>query len=127
MNRRRKGSRSLVPLLGLALGLGACLWSGGPPSQQCSIEIVGLSEFRSGASFFDAAYRVQGQAGSAAKVWLAARAGSGEYLSGNGVSVGPGQFEARVQLDLTSRPLEYVAVLDVAGRRCRASATPPGG
>ena len=121
-----KAIRAGVLFLGLLVGLQGCLWSGGTAPNQCSIEIVGVAEFRSGSDFFDTAYQVRGQAGSAAKVWLAAKAGSGKFLSGNGVSVGPGPFEARIGLDLTGRPLEYIAVLEVAGRRCRSKASPPG-
>ena len=113
-------------LLIFALGLQGCLWSGGAAPNHCSIEILGVAEFQSGSGYFDAAYRVRGQAGSAGVVWLAAKAGSGKFLSGNGVSVGPGPFEARVDVDLTGRPLEYIAVLEVAGRRCRSKASPPG-
>ena len=121
--RRAAGSGLALALLVLVNG---CVFGGGTPADYCAMEVSGVAEYRSGAGFFDAAYRVKGHAGSAGIVWLAARVGSGRFVSGNGVRVGPGPFEARVQLDLTGRPLEYVAVLEVAGQRCRSKIDPPG-
>jgi hypothetical protein len=119
--------RSAATALGSSLLLlSGCLWGGSDAPDHCSVDIVGIEEWRSAPGAFDTSYRVRGKAGSAAVVWLAARVGSGRFLSGKGVDVGPGPFEAIVDLDLTGPPLEYLAVLEVAGRRCRATAPMPG-
>jgi hypothetical protein len=70
----------------------------------------------------DAAYWVRGAAGSPATVWLAAKNPSGSYVSGYGVEVGPGAFEAVVELDLTGKPEKLVVVLEVSGKRCKIEA-----
>jgi hypothetical protein len=73
----------------------------------------------------DLAYRVRGEAGSPGVVWLAARDRQ-EWISGRGVDVGPGPFEAIVDLKLTGVPEEFRVVLEVAGRRCADKGPRPG-
>ena len=114
--------------LTLVPALAACLGGGGPPPpDRCSLKVIALEKLESGPGSYDIEYRVGGEAGSRAKVWLAARVGDKRYLSGPGVRVGPGVFQAIVELDLTGRPLAFVAVLEVAGERCDADAEMPGG
>jgi len=99
---------------------------GGPPAPDaCSIQVVGIEELKRGDRGIDVAYRVRGSAGSPAETWLAARVTADKYVSGGGVSVGPGPFEAIVELKLTGMPQGFVALLDVAGKRCSAEAPPP--
>ena len=92
---------------------------------QCELKVLGLEEWSVGPDGPDTAYRVRGEAGSGAVVWLSARTAQGKYISGKGVNVGPGPFEAIVELKLTGRPTEYLVVLEVAGRRCKAKAPNP--
>lgn len=73
----------------------------------------------------DVAYRVRGSAGSPGVVWLVAKRPAGDYVAGFGVDVGPGPFEAIVDLKLTANPERFEVVLEVAGRRCRAVALAP--
>ncbi len=57
-------------------------------------------------------YRVAGEAGSPALTWLTAKVGERRYLSGGGVDVGPGRFQAIVTLHTTGLPREYIAMLE---------------
>jgi hypothetical protein len=84
--------------------------------------VVGVEDWSESDRGLDVGYRVRGVAGSPATTWLAAQNPSGSYVSGRGVEVGPGPFEAIVQLELTGIPQSFVIVLEVAGRRCRANA-----
>ena len=69
--------------------------------------------------------RVKGEAGSPGVVWVAARSASG-WISGPGVDVPAGQYEAVADLSLTGVPEELAVVLEVAGpRRCKAAGTKP--
>lgn len=97
------------------LALAACAT---PRADDCRIEIEGPEELRVESGDVRASYRVQGRAGSAGKVWLAAKRLEGDYVSGSALPVGPGPFRAVVDLRLSGRVPEYVAVLEVAGRRC---------
>ena len=103
----------------------ACSTGGPPPPTHCEVEVAGLEHYANTAEGPNVAYRVRGVAGSGATVWLAAKVGSGEWISGYGAEVGPGPFEAIVELKLTGIPREYAAVLEVAGHRCRARAPDP--
>ncbi len=85
---------------------------------ECEVKIVRLDEWRTTAKGLDVAYVVSGEAGSAGKVWLAAKKSDGTYISGKAREVGPGAFQEVVRLKLTGRVPEYAAVLEVAGRRC---------
>ena len=40
--------------------------------------------------------------------------------------MGPGAFEAIVELELTGMPEKLVTVLEVSGRRCKADTPLPG-
>ncbi len=115
MQMRRGGAAALLVAAAWLGGLGC---ASGPRPDRCKIEVVGLEELRTEGGVFDVAYRVRGEAGSPARVWLAARRGQGDYVSGGALEVGPGPFQAVVELELTGRPAEYVAVLQVGGRRC---------
>ncbi len=90
----------------------------GADPDRCEVKIVGLDEWRTSAKGVDVAYVVAGEAGSAGKVWLAAKKTDGTYVSGKAREVSPGAFQEVVKLELTGRVPEYVAVLQVAGRRC---------
>jgi hypothetical protein len=110
--------RLSVPFLALALA--ACSGFGGPPGpDHCKIDVVGVESVTDRPDAFDIAVRVRGEAGSPAVVSLAARSGDGSYVAGYGVEVGPGPFEAIVEQKLTGRPAGLVALLEVAGNRCR--------
>jgi hypothetical protein len=106
---------SLVLGLAATLALAACAT---PRADECHVEIEGPEDLRVESGDVRASYRVQGRAGSAAKVWLAAKRVEGDYVSGSALPVGPGPFKAVVELRLTGRVPEYLAVLEVAGRRC---------
>ncbi len=99
---------------------------GGAGLQQCAIVVVGIDRWEQTHRGPDVAYHVRGSAGSRGVVWLAARRGDGDYVSGLGVDVGPGPFEAIVDLKLTALPRQFEVVLEVAGRRCRADAPSRG-
>ena len=90
----------------------------GADPDRCEVKIVRLDEWRTTAKGIDVAYVVSGEAGSAGKVWLAAKKSDGTYISGKAREVGPGAFQEIVKLELTGRVPEYAAVLQVAGRRC---------
>jgi len=106
--------------IALVLGLVATLTLGcaKPRANDCHVEIEGPEEIRLDPGDVRASYRVKGEAGSSGKVWLAAKRLEGDYISGSALQVGPGPFKAVVELRLTGRVPEYVAVLEVAGRRC---------
>lgn len=87
--------------------------------------MVGIEQWAVHDDGVDAAYKVRGRAGSAATTWLAARTPAGEFVSGYGVDVGPGPFAAVIDLKLTGMPTEFVALLEVAGRRCKTDADKP--
>jgi hypothetical protein len=108
--------------IGALAGLLAACAGGQLGPETCEIEVVQLAEQRTRPDGLDIAYRVRGRAGAAAVVWLSARRASRDYLSGRGVDVGPGPFEAIVELKLTGPAPEYVAVLELSsGKRCRAA------
>ena len=106
---RSKVAALLVALLGLAC-------AGGSSESRCRIEVVG----REGASQRDFAYRVRGEAGSPAVVSLVAKLGPQNYITGDGVEVGPGPFEAIVELKLTGAPPQMLTMLEVGSKRCIA-------
>ncbi len=110
-----------------AFALLALSCAGGPPAlDHCRIEVTGIEDAETVGGGIDLAYRVRGAAGSRGTVWLAARNPSGTYVPGYGVEVGPGAFEAIVELELTGMPEKLVTVLEVSGRRCKADAPLPG-
>ncbi len=109
----------------MALVLGCAVFGGGSGPDHCKIRVVGVEEWTVQTGRADVSYRVAGEAGSPALTWLAARVGESRYLSGGGVDVGPGPFQAIVALHTTGLPREYVVMLEVAGRRCKARAAMP--
>ncbi len=104
----------------------ACSTGGPPAPNHCKIQVVSVEDVRSDAEGIHVFYRVQGVAGSRGSAWLVARNPSGSYVAGYGVDVGPGPYEAIVDLDLTGLPQKFVAMLEVAGNRCDADAPMPG-
>lgn len=96
------------------------------PRDRCKLEVVELEKWEGRASGLDVSYIVRGEAGTKAKVWLAARNPSGQYVSGYGVEVGPGPFQAAVELKLTGEPESFIALLETRVKRCRANAKKPG-
>lgn len=108
-----------------AVGALGCIWGRGPDPNQCKLKVTGLEEWQVGSRGVDAAFRVRGTAGSRAVVWLAAERPTGGYISGKGVEVGPGEFQAIVDLDLTAVPKGFRAILEVNGRRCSADTDVP--
>jgi hypothetical protein len=115
---------AIVLLSAVVLLSTACMGGGSGP-QQCEIAVLGIDRWELTNQGPDVAYHVRGRAGSAGVVWLAARRGEGDYVSGYGIDVGPGPFEAIVDLKLTALPRAFEVVLEVAGRRCRADAPAP--
>ena len=115
-----KGVGSLLaPAVALVLG---CSAFGGSGPDRCRIRVVGIEEWSIHTGRADVSYRVAGEAGSPALTWLTARVGEKRYLSGGGVDVGPGPFQAIVSLNTTGLPREYVVMLEVNGHRCKAKA-----
>jgi hypothetical protein len=115
-------SRMLLALLLLAAA--GCA-SGGAETldfDACELKAVRTETWVVTDQGLDAAYWVRGAAGSPATVWLTAKNPSGSYVSGYGVEVGPGPFEAVVELDLTGKPESLVVVLEVSGKRCKIKA-----
>jgi hypothetical protein len=92
----------------------------------CEIQVVGIDEWKMHGEGLDAAYRVTGVAGSQGTAWLAAETGPNKYVSGYGLDVDAGRFDAVVDLKLTGRPVRFLAVLEVSGRRCKDDAPIPG-
>ena len=115
---------STSALLSTVVLMAGC-FGGAPAPDSCSIEVVGLDELKRSDQGIDVAYRVRGSAGSPAETWLVARVSADKYLPGGGVKVGPGPFEAIIELKLTGMPRGFVAVLEVAEKRCRAEAPLP--
>jgi hypothetical protein len=109
----------------LALALAGCFTGGSPALDHCKVDVVGLDDYQSRADGIDVSYRVRGETGSPGTVWLVAENPSGMYVPGYGVDVGPGVFEAIVDLKLTGLPQKFIAVLEVAGKRCKADAPIP--
>lgn len=97
----------------------------GPKPSSCKVKVRGLEEYRTAAGEVDVAYRVDGEAGSPGKVWLAAKTAEGAWISGGAREVGPGPFAEIVGLRLTGRAAQYEAVLQVEGRRCSDGAPDP--
>jgi len=96
-----------------------------PDPHRCELEVVAPERWIETPLGLDAGYRVRGHAGSPGTVWLAARAANGHFVSGYGVPVGPGRFEAIVELRLNTTPERFLAALEVTGERCSAE-VPPG-
>ncbi len=110
--------------LASVLLIAACL-GGGSGAPRCEIVVLDIDRWEWTRQGPEVAYHVRGTAGSPGQVWLAARRSDGDYISGYGVEVGPGPFEAIVDLKLTALPRQFEVVLEVAGRRCRANAPAP--
>ncbi len=111
--------------LGIALATAAlCGCATGPT---CKIEVVGVEKWEKSGRGVDVAYRVRGEAGTPGTVWLVAKNPSGGYVAGYEVEVGPGPFQAVIDLKLTGVPESFVTMLEIeTGRRCKAEAKKPG-
>ncbi len=120
-----KGAGSLIAPA-VALVLGCSSFGGGSGPSRCKIDVVGIEEWSVHPGQVDVSYQVAGEAGSAALTWLAAKIGEKRYLTGGGVDVGPGPFKAIITLKTTGLPREYIALLEVNGRRCQAKAKMAG-
>jgi len=118
-------SWKLAILASLGLALTAC-GGGGVAPDYCSVSVLKIEKFKSRPGAVDIGYRVKGEAGSEAIVSLVAKKGSQDYITGQGVRVGPGPFLAIVELELTAVPPEFIVLLEVNGRRCSATAPRPG-
>lgn len=126
MARALLGAGSVLLTGLLALGATGCLFGGGETRfDHCEIKVSEVVTWDLRGSDLDVAYRVRGKAGSPAVAWLAAKTARGDYISGYGVDVGPGEFAAVLDLKLTGMPSEFLALLEVAGRRCKAKAAKP--
>jgi hypothetical protein len=117
----RVGIVVAAALLAAALG---CASGGGLAPDHCSIRLAAVEKWDTSRGL-DVAYRVKGEAGSPGVVWVAARTTSG-WISGAGVEVPAGPYEAVADLSLTGVPEELAVVLEVAGpRRCKVEGTKP--
>lgn len=120
-------NRNLVSVL-CALGVFAvsgCASNGEIKPGACKIKVLANEKWEQNDQGFDVSYIVSGTAGTESKVWLAAKNPSGEFVSGYGVDVGPGDFKAAVEMELTGIPQEFFAVLETGVRRCRDKAKFP--
>jgi hypothetical protein len=109
----------------VALGVAACAGNGGPAPDRCTIRVAAVEKWDTSRGL-DVAYRVKGEAGSPGVVWVAARTAAGGWISGPGVNVPSGPYEAVADLSLTGLPAELAVVLEVAGpRRCKADGPRP--
>ena len=114
-----------------AVVLGCAGFGDGGGPGRCKIKVLGVEEWSLRTGALDASYRVSGEAGSPAVVWLSAKVGESRYIPGGGVDVGPGPFQAIVALKLTGVPREFVAILEVKDPtqarppRCKAGAKIP--
>ncbi len=115
----------LVVCAAVALGLSGCATGPAPP--RCKVEVVRLDQYgRTPRGDVLAAWQVRGDAGAPARLWLAGKTADGSWISGPGFDeIGPGPFNAVVELELAAPVREYKVVLEVAGRRCGADAQPP--
>ena len=117
----------------MAVVLSGCAAFGGGGPSLCKIKVLGVEDWNLRTGALDASFRVSGEAGSPAVVWLTAQVGESRYIPGGGVDVGPGSFRAIVDLKLTGRPREFVVVLEVrdpdraAPPRCKTVAKMPAG
>ena len=114
------------------LWLPGCAGTGGGGNLGlCKVQVLGVEDWNHRTGALDASFRVSGNAGSPATVWLAARVGETRHISGGGVEVGPGPFHAVVALKLTGRPRDFQVVLEVDDptrakpRRCDDKAKMP--
>jgi hypothetical protein len=115
-----------VVALALGIALGGCALFRGAPEGRCKIDVVRVESWNAGAGQADAGFHVRGEAGQAGRTWLVAERADGSYVPGDGVDVGPGPFEALVELKLTGRPKRYLALLELdSGKRCRDTAKVP--
>ncbi len=123
--RRNSRSTSLRYVISAAayMLLASCAGGSGAPS--CRVEVVKLEKWQLRPGALDAEYRVKGQAGAPGVVSLVAKLGSGDYITGPGVQVGPGPFIAIVELKLTAPPPELLTLLEVGATRCSDSAPKP--
>jgi len=106
-------------VLGLFV-LGGCATGITPTT--CEIEIVSPAQIETVFDGVDVDVEVRGRAGTQAVAWLAAKRRDGEYISGKGVEIAPGSFNALLELKLTGQTPSYDVVLELAhGQRCRDS------
>jgi hypothetical protein len=117
--------QAVVTCAALALSFSGCFTGGTPALDHCKVDVVGLEDRQTRPDGIDVFYRVRGDAGSPGTTWLVAQDASGTYIPGYGVDVGPGPFEAIVDLKLTGLPRRFIVVLEVAGKRCRDDAPMP--
>jgi hypothetical protein len=117
--------RALAAVLAASASAAAgCAGGGGLAPDHCTIRVAAVERWDTSRGL-DVAYRVKGEAGSPGVVWVAARSTSG-WISGPGVNVPAGPYEAVADLSLTGTPRELAVVLEVAGpRRCKADGKKP--
>ena len=120
---RRSATHASAAVLLSVLGLVGCASGGGAP--ECRVRVIAVEKYANTAQGPDLAYRVGGEAGAPGVVSLVAKLGQGRYITGYGVQVGPGPFEAIVELKLTGPPSELLTMLEVGGQRCTAAAPSP--
>jgi hypothetical protein len=110
----------VLGLLGLP-GLAGCATGGITPTT-CEIEIVAPPHVETVFDGVDVDVEVRGRAGTNAVAWLAAKRRDGDYISGKGLELAPGSFNAVLEIKLTGATPSYDVVLELAhGQRCRDS------
>lgn len=86
---------------------------------------MGLEEYRETVDRVEVAFRVAGEAGEPASVFLEARGSDDSWRSGIPLDVGPGIFGAIIDVELLAPAQEYRAVLSVEETRCFDEAPRP--
>jgi len=110
----------------LLLHATGCAGGGAIDPGTCKIEALRVEEYKVRPGQAKIGYRVRGTSGVAAVTSLVAKLGSERYITGPGVKVGPGAFEAIVDIDLTGLPPELLVMLEVGnGKRCTDKAKLP--
>jgi hypothetical protein len=124
---RREHDRGLgfTPRLAAALLLGALACAGGVDESTCKVEALRIEEYKVRPGQAKIGYRIRGTTGIPGIASLVAKLGPDRYITGPGVNVGPGAFEAIVDLDLTGLPPELLVMLEVGGKRCTDKAKLP--
>lgn len=108
----------------LLIGAGACA-GGAPDPSTCKVKALRVEEYKVRPGQAKIGYRIQGTAGSPGVASLVAKLGPQRYITGKGVSVGPGAFVAVVDIDLTGLPPELLVMLEVGGKKCTDDADLP--
>ncbi len=123
--RGTKRSTTWVRGVAAALLIGAAGCAGSPDPSTCKVKALRVEEYKVRPGQAKIGYRIQGTAGSPGVASLVAKLGPQRYITGKGVSVGPGAFVAVVDIDLTGLPPELLGLLEVGDKKCTDDADLP--